>query len=371
MPGDEPTASSKGSSNANETWLLIKRGIDKNLITPFGEKGMDMKEYMSYYTAVHDYCLARIAAMRNRGQHLVGEELYDLFKAEVFEHLQSVRERLAQCEGDERLKAYVEQWRQFQVAAQRNSKLLDYLNRHWVLPLIDETDAYEVLEIYPLHIVLWEEVMLDSTQDIVREAMLELVEKRRGGESVDEGLVKDIVDSSAIDEKDATKRVPDVYQLLLQDTTALNITERDGHILLKAAQLGYKATVGFLLNKGLNVDLEDADGRTPLSHAAQNTDEDLVLLLLSHGASINAPDHNGKVPQSWAFSPPRHRITSYFSKTVLPRFMRLLLERGADPRVKDGSGRTPVEYAKEAQFAGVEVRNMLIKEVVRRDAGRE
>ena len=71
-----------------------------------------------------------------------------------------------------------------------------YLNRHWVLRVLDEGNKVRAHEIMPLHTVLWEEVVLDVSQDVVREEVLRLVERRRKGESVDEEIVGDLVAAS-------------------------------------------------------------------------------------------------------------------------------------------------------------------------------
>lgn len=114
----------------------------------------------------------------------------------MFEHVQSIREKLEKYKGDELLREYIEEWKQFQAGAQRNARLLMYLNRHWVLRVLSEGRKEGTHEILLLHTVLWEEVVLDVSQDVVREEVLRLVERRREGESVDEKIVGDLVAAS-------------------------------------------------------------------------------------------------------------------------------------------------------------------------------
>jgi hypothetical protein len=298
--------------------------------------------------------------------HLLGEDLYNALKEHLFEHVQSIRGKLENYTGDELLKEYIEEWTQFKDGAQRNARMLTYLNRHWVVRVLDEGNQEGAHEILPLHTVLWEEVVLDVSQDIVREELLRLVERRRKGDSVDEKIVGDLLAASrksfipssskkgegivlmrtAVDEKDSTKRVPDVYQLLLQTTPDHNTDTTDQAILFRATQLGYVPTVSYLLGLGLKVDIEDATGRTSLSHAAQSQYIDLLKFLLSHSASPNAQDKEGLAPLHWAskFSDHPHHYSTSKAKAI-----KVLLEHGADPMLKDRRGKTALAWAKQAQ----------------------
>jgi cullin 1 len=184
---------------------LIRTGVEKNLTTPMGQKPMEMKEYMECYTAVHVFCTHQKAAPSTTsfgssdhkgGAHLLGEVLYAYLKEYLFEYVQSVRARLEKFKGEELLKMYVEEWKHFRDGAQKNARLLMYLNRHWVLRVLDEGGHEKVYEILPLHTMLWEEVVLDVSQDVIREEVLRIIERWRDGEVVDEELVRGVVEAS-------------------------------------------------------------------------------------------------------------------------------------------------------------------------------
>jgi hypothetical protein len=165
---------------------------------------MEMKEYMECYTAVHVFCTYQKAVPSTTsfgssdhkgGAQLLGEVLYAYLKEYLFEHVQSVRARLEKVKGEELLKMYVEEWKHFRDGAQKNARLLMYLNRHWVLRVLDEGN-HEVYEILPLHTMLWEEVVLDVSQDVVREEILRIIERWREGEIVNEELVRGVMEAS-------------------------------------------------------------------------------------------------------------------------------------------------------------------------------
>jgi hypothetical protein len=81
------------------------------------------------------------------------------------------------------------------------------------------------------------------------------------------------------------------------------------------------------------IDVEDSDGRTPLSWAAENGHEAVVQQLLERGADIEAKDNYGQTPLSWAAEKGREAV------------VQLLLEKGAEINAKDIAGRTPLSTA--------------------------
>jgi hypothetical protein len=71
--------------------------------------------------------------------------------------------------------------------------------------------------------------------------------------------------------------------------------------LVLAARYTLVAIAQILLEtKGVQPDLEDNDGRTPLSWALETGHLGLAKLLLKHGADINREDRKGKTPMAYA-----------------------------------------------------------------------
>jgi hypothetical protein len=103
-----------------------------------------------------------------------------------------------------------------------------------------------------------------------------------------------------------------------------------------AAYFGVDKAIQDLLDSN-NPDLEDSDGRTPLSHAAENGREAVVkLLLATEKVDINARDNYGQTPFSYAICSGHEAIVQL-----------LLATKRVDADAEDEYGRTPLSHAAE------------------------
>jgi ankyrin repeat protein len=91
----------------------------------------------------------------------------------------------------------------------------------------------------------------------------------------------------------------------------------------EAALNGQLEMVKDLLGKGLNVNLKDQDGRTPLMYASFNGHVEIIQLLIDKGAQVNVFDSYGRTPLMMASSGP------------YPEAVKFLLDHNADPNVAD------------------------------------
>ncbi|KAF3927190.1 Ankyrin-3 [Dactylellina cionopaga] len=95
-----------------------------------------------------------------------------------------------------------------------------------------------------------------------------------------------------------------IAQMLLDGGADIHARAADGKTVLHSAVargLANEAVVKLLLGKGVEVDLGDNLGRTPLSCAAEGGHERIVQLLLTNGKlDCNSGDHYGATPLSLA-----------------------------------------------------------------------
>ena len=108
-----------------------------------------------------------------------------------------------------------------------------------------------------------------------------------------------------------------------------------------AAHAGYFDIAVLLLNSGANPDAVPADNSTPLHYAAQSGQEyfKIVQELLEKWANPDAKDTSGLTPL--------HKAVKRQSFEVVKR----LLESGADTSTPDNLGFVPLYYAKEGDVA--------------------
>ncbi|GAB5371897.1 hypothetical protein AAMO2058_001619600 [Amorphochlora amoebiformis] len=90
------------------------------------------------------------------------------------------------------------------------------------------------------------------------------------------------------------------------------------------------------LKTGLDPNVEDDDGWTPLHWAVRHKNRDHVNKLLDRKADPNAQDKNGQTALHWAVD-----TFPYGSNNIA----RLLLSAGSDPNVRDKAHFTPYEIA--------------------------
>jgi hypothetical protein len=137
----------------------------------------------------------------------------------------------------------------------------------------------------------------------------------------------------AVKERDGSK----VTELVsTPGTTVINTKERssgDGalHIVTRERDLSW---LTFIMGKGARLDLQNNQGVTPLSLAAQLGWLEGAELLLKYGASVDLANNRGETPLILAVQQ-RH----------LP-MVRVLMARGANPKKTDSAaGLSALDYA--------------------------
>ena len=105
--------------------------------------------------------------------------------------------------------------------------------------------------------------------------------------------------------------------------------------LTVGSYLGHEAVVKQLLERGVDPDFKDIDGRTPLSWAAEKGHKEVVKLLLAKdGVDPDSKDSKNQTPLSWAAEKGHKEVVEL-----------LLAKDGVDPDSKDSKNRTPLLWA--------------------------
>lgn len=181
----------------------------------------------------------------------------------------------------------------------------------------------------------------------------------------------------------AERGYSDVAQVLLKNSASLTARDRSGRSSFFAACAeGRRDAARLLWFSGADLKERDASGRSVLHAAASSGHEEIFEMLLSAGMSIEPKDHYGITPlqeaaeQGWALIVERlldlgvnveAKCTGgasalHFACTATnapEAVVQLLLQRGADLRVQDALGRTPLLLA--VQLSTVRVVKILAK----------
>jgi len=145
----------------------------------------------------------------------------------------------------------------------------------------------------------------------------------------------------------------------IEDPGPLSHQEKE---LVKSAYAGDLAKVEVAVKKGANVNAPDQKNRTPLIFAAHNGHTSVVEYLVGAGADVNAKDSGGQAALLYAskrsfnetaafllengaevnVQSKKKGITALMLAAVWDNveLVQLLLEHGADPNLRDSSGRT-------------------------------
>ncbi|CAN7348483.1 ankyrin repeat domain-containing protein [Trinickia sp. LjRoot230] len=131
----------------------------------------------------------------------------------------------------------------------------------------------------------------------------------------------------------AREKSENVAKLLAENpNTDLEKLDSAGeNAMMLAALNGDIALVKLLIDKGAEVNKK---GWAPLHYAAANGHDDIVQLLVAHSAYLDAASPNGTTPLMMAAR--ANRIST----------MKVLLDAGADPRLKNQIGMTALDFAK-------------------------
>ena len=84
--------------------------------------------------------------------------------------------------------------------------------------------------------------------------------------------------------------------------------------LLKAAQFGRREVAELLIAKGADVSVKDKFGRTPLHCAADEDQTEVAELLIAAGADVNGRDNGDRTPLDFAVMKKQNEISDLLRK---------------------------------------------------------
>ncbi|CCG83357.1 Cullin [Taphrina deformans PYCC 5710] len=210
-------AHAKGE-DIEKTWAVLEAGVSQIMETL--EKGMSYVRCMELYTVIYNYCtqnkMQRFQdhAVAGKGAHLEGAEIYVRLTKYMTSHLKAILQGALNVQGEELLRYYSMEWKNYTLGAGFIHHIFRYLNRHWVKREMDE-GKQGVYDVYTQCLVLWRLIVFDVVKDRLIAAVLEIIERQRNGEVIETTLIKNIVDSYVslgLDEEDPTKPTIDVYR---------------------------------------------------------------------------------------------------------------------------------------------------------------
>jgi ankyrin repeat protein/N-acetylneuraminic acid mutarotase len=144
----------------------------------------------------------------------------------------------------------------------------------------------------------------------------------------------------------ATARVfPELVDALLANKADPNLGNGTRYPILNALNnedpAARKLMVKSLLDHGVQLEVRDTYGNTPLLLAASRNDPEALALLIDAHANVNAQDKNGRSAL--------HLVANNRDPAVALECGKRLLRAGANPNLRDSDGNTPLLLAVDAK----------------------
>jgi len=159
-----------------------------------------------------------------------------------------------------------------------------------------------------------------------------------------------ILSGANVNHKDGFGKTPLHYASRAGEIKTVKLLVENGAIIDVQTPAGVTAlnhtgapqVIEFLLSEGADPNLADKKGNSPLHKYWRETQP--IKLLLDKGAKINAQNKEGSAPLHYVVKAILVK-NSIFIKTA-----KFLIENGADPYLKDKSGRTPLDYIEDNEI---------------------
>ncbi|KAK0440261.1 Cullin [Armillaria borealis] len=220
------------SSDFKTIWTYLERGLDLIMTSP---ESFPSGSYTLLYTVVYNYCsssssptlaesskinrnawkILQVKDRRDAG--VAGARLYMELIQYFVAYLKNIRDNANRLREEALLTYYADEWRRYTAGTQYVHRVFSYLNRSWVAG--ERRQKYKnVYPVYTLALVQWKDHLLVPMQqqnNRLTIALLHLVERQRNGETIDQSLLKMVVDSFValgLNDEDLIMRCLDVYR---------------------------------------------------------------------------------------------------------------------------------------------------------------
>ncbi|CCA67819.1 probable SCF complex member Cullin 1 [Serendipita indica DSM 11827] len=212
------------NADLQTTWAYLEEGVD-HIMTRLKD-GISYSKYMNLYTVAYNYCVSSrmhgnldssVGLGGRTGANLMGSDLYNNLIRYFVSHLTELRNASDSMVDVALLTYYAAEWDRYTTGANYVNRLFTYLNRHWVKREKDE-GRKNVYQVYTLALVQWKVnffIHVQNKHTKLASAILKLIEAQRNGETIDQSLVKKVIDSFVslgLDETDSNKASLEVYK---------------------------------------------------------------------------------------------------------------------------------------------------------------
>lgn len=161
----------------------------------------------------------------------------------------------------------------------------------------------------------------------------------------------------------------DIISWLLDSGAYVDIQDNQGRTALSiAAEADQMGTVRVLLNHNAGLQIRDSNGRTPLHAAVAAGKVETAIFLIASGSDFFALDSHNETPFHLAMAEGAELLDALMDRSLVrrqdnrgytvlhiaveekasPDIIRVLLNNGADKRVRNASGQTAGEMASDA-----------------------
>ena len=155
-----------------------------------------------------------------------------------------------------------------------------------------------------------------------------------------ERLVQSAYYADLLDVKDLLEQGAPLDYVLAFNDPERDYVQQAFTVLHAAASGGNTKIITYLLKQGLDVNVRTPQGWTPLFVAARDGQTEAAKLLIFKEADLNAQTHTGATALTMVVTQP------FPSEKERLDLLEYMLKRGADPKLADQYGHTPLYYAK-------------------------